>query len=74
MRSRMPMRRVMRCHGGGWIHLNRWVKGRKDQLFWFNEKTKTVNSEQWKNYFIEKYSNGGHPYMRASATVTSRWW
>jgi len=74
MRSRMPMKRVMQCHGGGWIHLNRWKKGRKDQLFWFNETSKTVNSEQWKNYVIEKYSNGGHPYLRASSTVTSRWW
>jgi len=44
-RSRMPMKRVIRCHGGGWMHLNRWVKNRKDQLFWFDEKTKTVRSE-----------------------------
>jgi len=74
MRSRMPMRRVMQCHGAGWIHLNRWKKNRNDQLFWFDEKTKTVHSQQWKNYVIEKYSNGGHPYMRATATVNSRWW
>jgi hypothetical protein len=73
-RSRMPMKRVMRCHGGGWIHLNRWVKNRQDQLFWFDEKTKTIRSQQWKNYAIEKHSNGGHPYMRATATITSRWW
>jgi hypothetical protein len=73
-RSMMPMRRVMRCHGAGWIHLNRWVKGRKDQLFWFDEKTKTVRNEQWKSHAIERHSNGGHPYLRATSGITSRWW
>jgi len=74
MRSRMPMRRVMRCHGNGWIHLNRWVKGRQDQLFWFDEKTKTVRNQQWKNSAIERHSKGGHPYLRATGTITGRWW
>jgi hypothetical protein len=74
MRSRMPMRRVMRCHGGGWIHLNRWVKNRQDQLFYFDGVSKTIKSQQWKNYAIEKHSNGGHPYMRATSNVNSRWW
>jgi len=73
-RSQTPMKRVIRCHGGGWMHLNRWAKGRKDQLFWFDEKTKTVRSEQWKNYAAERYSNGGHAYMRATTTINSRWW
>jgi len=56
------------------MHLNRWVKNRNDQLFWFDEKTKTVRSQQWKNYAMERYSNGGHPYMRANSSVKSRWW
>jgi hypothetical protein len=74
IRSMMPMRRVMRCHGAGWIHLNRWVKGRQDQIFWFDEKTKTVRNQQWKTHAIERHSNGGHPYLRATSGITSRWW
>jgi len=74
IRSRMPMRRVMRCHGAGWIHLNRWVKNRKDQLFFFDEKTNTVRNGQWKTHAIERYSNGGHPYLRATSSISSRWW
>jgi len=74
IRSRMPMKRVMQCHGAGWIHLNTYKAKRLDQQFWFDEKTKTIHSQQWKNYAVEKYSNGGHPYLRATATVNSRWW
>jgi len=74
IRSRMPMERVMEVHGAAWTRLNRWRKNVKSQQFYFDEKTKTVRSNHWKNYAIAIYSNGGHPYISATSGVNSRWW
>jgi hypothetical protein len=75
MRSRMPMKRVATKHGNHWIYLRRWTPAHAKHAQWrFDEKTKTIYNMQWTNYVMEIHSNGGHPYVRSTTTVNSRWW
>jgi len=50
IRSRMPMKRVLESIGANNITLKRWRKNVTAQQWWFDEKTKTVKNQQWKNY------------------------
>jgi hypothetical protein len=71
----MPMERVMEVHGAGWTRLNRWAKNKaRQQQFFFDQRTKTIHNNYWKNYVINIHSNGGHPYIIATSTINSRWW
>ena len=74
LRSRMYFHRVMQCHGAVHMRLNRY-KGNKalDQQFFFDMKTKTIQSQQWKNRSLEIHSNGNHIYTYMKPT-NSRWW
>jgi hypothetical protein len=72
--SRLPMRRVAEMVGASNIVLKRWTKNRAAQQFWFDQKTKTIRSNQWKNYIIEIQSNGKSNNLRATASINSRWW
>ena len=73
-RSRLPMQRVMECIGANNIVLKRWVKNRTAQQFYFDPVSKTIRSQQWKNYAVEIQSNGGSANLRATSTINSRWW
>jgi len=73
-RSRMPMQRVMECHGANNIWLKRWRKNVKAQQWVFDEVSKTIRSVQWRNRAMEIQSNGGSANLRVSPTVNSRWW
>jgi hypothetical protein len=72
--SRLPMRRVAEVVGASNVVLKRWVKGRSAQQLFFDMSSKTVRSQQWKNYCIEIQSNGGHYNLRATSGINSRWW
>jgi hypothetical protein len=72
--SRLPMKRVAECVGANNMILRRYVKGRQAQKFFFNEKDKTIRSNQWKNYAMEIQSNGGSSNIRFTSSINSRWW
>jgi hypothetical protein len=72
-RSRMPMRRVVECHGANNLWLKRYVRGRTAQQFWFDNVSKTIKSQHWKNRSMDITSNGGSSNLRMT-TTNSRWW
>lgn len=49
IRSRMPMQRVVECRGANNVILSDYKEGSRGQQFWFDEKTKTIVSQQWKD-------------------------
>ena len=57
--SRMPMKRVAECHGANNIWLRRYRKNVAAQQFFFDPVSKTLRSQQWKNYALAIQSNGG---------------
>jgi len=73
-RSRLPMRRVAETIGANNVVLKRYAKGRVAQQFYFDEVTKTIRSQHWKNYAMEIQSNGGSTNVRMTSGITSRWW
>jgi hypothetical protein len=72
--SRLPFKRVAECVGANNVVLKRWVKNRLGQQFFFDGKSKTIRSQQWKNYAMEIQSNGGSSNVRFTSGVNSRWW
>jgi len=73
-RSRLPMKRVAECLGANNIQLKRWRRNQPQQQFFFEEKTKTIRSNHWKNYAMEVQGNGGQNNIRMTSTINSRWW
>jgi hypothetical protein len=74
MVSRMPMKRVAECHGANNIWLKRYAKGRVAQQFFFDGVSKTIRSQQWKNYAMEIQSSGRNANLRMTSGINSRWW
>jgi hypothetical protein len=74
LRSRLPMKRVAECHGANNIWLRRWRKNTAAQQFFFDCTSKTIRSQQWKNYAMEIQSNGGSSNLRMTSGINSRWW
>jgi hypothetical protein len=72
--SRLPMRRVAEMLGGTNITLMRFVKNRLAQRWSFDCVSKTVRSEQWKNYVMDIQSNGNSNNFRTVSSKNSRWW
>jgi len=72
--SRLPMWRVVQAQGNNNIALNRWVKNRAAQQWWFDPVSKTIRSQHWKNYCMEIPSNGGANELKISGSIKSRWW
>jgi len=72
LRSKMAMGRVVECWGASNIILSDYVKGRRGQQFWFDEKTKTIKSQQWQDRSLTIQGNGRsfNVYM---TTTNSRW-
>jgi len=72
-RSRLPMRRVVECHGASRLVLRKWVKNRIAQQFYFDNVSKTIKSQQWKgnSMEIQTQGRGSTLYM---TTTNSRWW
>jgi hypothetical protein len=74
IRSRLPMQRVVECHGANNLWLKRWRKNVTGQQFFFDEVSKTIRSQHWKNYAMEIQSNGRSSNLRMTSGITSRWW
>ena len=72
--SRLPMRRVAECVGHNNVQLKRYTKNRTAQQFYFDQVSKTIRSQQWKNYALEIQSNGGSTNLRMTSSINSRWW
>jgi hypothetical protein len=68
------MNRVLQAHGNNNIMLNRWVKNRAAQQWFFEPVSKTIRSQNWKNYCMEIPSNGGANELKITGTIKSRWW
>jgi hypothetical protein len=49
----MPMKRVAECVGANNMVLKRFAKGRIAQQFYFDGVSRTIRSQQWKNYALE---------------------
>jgi hypothetical protein len=73
IRSRMPMRRVIECVSNAYLRHKRWYKNRKAQHWVFNNVSKTIQGNYWKNRAIEITSNGKSQTLRMN-TPNSRWW
>jgi hypothetical protein len=73
IRSRMPMQRVAECHGANNVWQRRWRKNALGQQWFFDEVSKTIKNNQWKNYSLDIQSNGGSTNVRCT-TTNSRWW
>jgi hypothetical protein len=71
--SELPFNRVMEMHGNTNMMLKRWRNTVRQQQFWFDEVSKTIRNNYWKNYAVEIQSNGNSNNLK-SAGVTSRWW
>jgi hypothetical protein len=72
--SRLPMKRVVECIGANNLVTKRYRKNVTAQQFYYDSVSKTLRSQQWKNYAMEIQSNGGSQNLRMTSGITSRWW
>jgi hypothetical protein len=73
IRSRMPMKRVIECHGANNVWLKRWRKNVTAQQWYFDEVSKTIKNNHWKSHSLDIQSNGNSANVRCT-TTNSRWW
>jgi hypothetical protein len=72
--SQLPLNKVAEMQGGTNVVLKRWRKNQKAQQFWFDNVSKTIRNNNWKNYCLDIQGNGGSKNLRTVASITSRWW
>jgi hypothetical protein len=72
--SELPMNRVAEMLGGTNMVLKRWRKNQRQQQFFFDEKSKTVRNNYWKNYCLDIQNNGNSNNLRTTSGINSRWW
>jgi hypothetical protein len=72
--SELPFNRVAEMLGGTNMVLKRWRKNTRQQQFFFDEVTKTVRNNYWKNYCLDIQSNGNSNNLRTTSGINSRWW
>jgi hypothetical protein len=70
----MPFNRVAEMHGNTNMYLKRWRNNVRQQQFWFDEVTKTVRNNYWKNYCLEIAGKKESGNLKTSASIMSRWW
>jgi len=71
------MNRVAEMHGNTNVWLKRWRNNVKAQQWYFDEKSKTIRNNNWKNYALEIQSNGhsvSSINIKTTTTINSRWW
>jgi len=68
------MQRVVQAQGNNNIAINRWVKNRAAQQWWFDPVSKTIRSQHWKNYCMEIPGSGAQNELKITGSITSRWW
>jgi len=74
IRSRMGMKRVIETIGANNMVIKKYRKNVTAQQFFFDGVSKTIRSQQWKNYAVEIQSNGGSSNVHCTSTINSRWW
>jgi len=72
--SELPFNRVAEMLGGTNMVLKRWRNNQRQQQFWFDEVSKTVRNNYWKNYCWEIQGNGSSNNFRTVSGINSRWW
>jgi len=72
--SELPFNRVAEMLGGTNMVLKRWRNAQRQQQFWFDEVSKTVRNNYWKNYCWDIQSNGNSNNFRTVSGINSRWW
>jgi len=72
--SRLPMHRVAEAGGNNNITLKRFAKGRNAQQWFYDNVSKTIKNQNWKNYCMEIPSNGRANDLKITGSITSRWW
>jgi len=71
--SKLSTGRVIDSLSGGTVTLENWSRGKASQQFFFDAKTRTIKSMQWKNKSLQISDNGkGHNLTLAK--TTARWW
>jgi hypothetical protein len=63
------MKRVAEAVGASNVVIKRWTKNRLAQQFYFDGKSKTIRSQQWKNYAVEMRGNN----IRMTSSIKSTW-
>lgn len=71
--SALPLGRVLQVNGGSTLVIHRYVKGRKEQMWYFDKDAKTITSQKYKDRCIEIAGNGTSKQARL-ASKNSRWW
>jgi len=71
--SELPFNRVAEMLGGTQMVLKRWRNNTRQQQFFFDEVSKTVRNNYWKNYCLSIRSNGNSNDLRTEG-INSRWW
>jgi hypothetical protein len=74
MVSELPFNRVAEMLGGTNMVLKRWRKNTRQQQFFFDEKTKTIRNNYWKNNCLDIKSKGNSNNIRTTTGINSRWW
>jgi hypothetical protein len=67
------MNRVIQTNSST-VTINRWVKNRKQQVWWFDPVKKMIFSNYWKNYCLEIPSSGTAKDIKLTSNCKSRWW
>jgi hypothetical protein len=60
--------------GGTNMVLKRWRNNQRQQQFFFDEVSKTIRNNYWKNYCLDIQSNGRSNNLRTVSGINSRWW
>jgi hypothetical protein len=72
--SELPFNRILEMTGGNQVpKLKRWRNNARNQQWFFDEVTKTIRSNYWKNYCIEIDGSGNGRWLR-NRGINSRWW
>jgi hypothetical protein len=72
--SQLPLNKVAEMLGGTNMVLKRWRKNQKQQQFWFDNVSKTIRNNHWKNYCLDIQGNGNSSNLRTVSSINSRWW
>jgi hypothetical protein len=72
--SQLELNKVAEMLGGTNMVLKRWRKNTRQQQFFFDNVSKTIRNNYWKNYCLDIQSNGNSNNLRTTSGINSRWW
>jgi hypothetical protein len=71
--SKLPTGRVAEAVDGKIVTLENWSRKKASQQFFFDSKTGTIKSQQWKNKSLQISDDGKGTHLTLAKT-TARWW